>query len=113
MGLDSHHTLLREGLDDTGAEGDGLEKTERHDRHHHVKREVARLPTERDGRIAADDMRGDLEHRFTHHRIHLSRHDGRARLGIREADLPDPASGTRRQPAQIIGDLGQANGQSL
>ena len=78
-----------------------------------ISSKLAACPPNGDRDIVADDLRADHRHRFGNDRVHLPRHDGRARLGLRQIDLPQPTAGAGAQPANVVGDLHQAHGQGL
>ena len=91
----------------------GLQEVIGHHRQHHDQFKVGGLPPEGNRHIVADDLRAHHRHGFGNDRVHLARHDGGARLGLRQIDLPQPTAGARAQPANVVGDLHEAHGEGL
>ena len=79
-------------------------------RHRDIEFKKSTRPAPCDGGLVSSDSRGHHGHRLGHHRIHLSRHDRRARLGGGQQDFTNPAPRTGCQQADITGDLVQGNG---
>ena len=65
----------------------------------------------RDGRVEADDLRGDHGHRFRDHRIHLAGHDAAARLQRRQLELGEARERAAAHPAQVVRDFHQRDGE--
>ena len=68
---------------------------------------------ERDRRIVADDLARDLDGDLGDHRVHLARHDRRARLEVGEPDLAEAACGPEFIQRRSLRDLDQRNGDGL
>ena len=51
-----------------------------------------------------------LDEHFAHYRVDLAGHDGRARLGGRQAEFAEAGARPRPEQADVAGELGQARG---
>ena len=90
----------------TGCEEfDRLQHRVGHHGHHHVEFEIAVGSAPRDGDVVAEYAGGDHHHRLRDDRVDLPRHDGRAGLERRKADLTDAVARAGRQPSKIVDDL--------
>src|SRR5690606_41318250 len=98
---------------DVREQTDGLEEVVDLYRLEDVELEVALRAGEPDGGIVAQHLAAHHGERLRLSRIDLPRHDRAARLVLRDADLPQPAAGTARQPADVVGDLHESGGQHL
>ena len=67
----------------------------------------------RDRQVAADDAEADHVHDLGDDRVHLARHDRRARLLGRQVDLAQAAARARRQQPQVVADLRELDRQAL
>ena len=83
------------------------------DRQHHIELERAGLAGDRDGGVVADHLGGDHANRFRNHRVDLAGHDRTAWLKCRQFDFTQPRQGACIHPAEVVGDLHQADGESL
>ena len=99
------HALAREVASRRGQERRRLQDVVRRHREHHVQLEVAALTSDGDGRVVADDLRDHLNDRLRNDRIDLARHDGAARLHLRQHDFADARAGARAEPPDVVGDL--------
>lgn len=64
-----------------------------------------------DGGVVADDAGADHEDRLRNDRVDLAGHDRRARLQVGDVQLAQPGVGAGAHPAQVVVDLGEADGQ--
>ena len=93
-----------------GQQPDRLEHVAGHHRQHHVELEVAGGAAERDRGVVADHLRAHLHDGLGEHRVHLAGHDRRAGLQVGQEDLAEPGARSGAHPAQVVGDLDQADG---
>ena len=63
--------------------------------------------------VASLPMTWAHENRLGHHGVDLAGHDARPGLQVGQMDLAKPGPGSRTHPAQVVADLGQADGQDL
>ena len=56
---------------------------------------------------------GDLHHRLGDHGVHLAGHDRAAGLRLGERQLEDAAARAAAEPADVVGDLGERDGDRL
>ena len=111
LGVDA---LLGQVPGGAGEQVDRLEQVVGDHRHHHVEVEVRPQGVgPGDRRVVADDLRPDHHHRLGDDRVDLARHDRAARLELRDLDLADPAPGARGEPADVVGDVREADGHRL
>ena len=78
-----------------------------------VQLELAGLGRHGHRDVVADDLVADLVHDLGDHRVHLARHDRRARLHRRQLDLVEAAARSGREQAQIVADLRDLHGGAL
>ena len=109
VGGDARDASVREETADVGQQPDRLQDVARQHGQHDVQLEVAGRATEGDGGVVADDLGTDHAHRLGDHRVHLARHDRRARLQVGDVDLAQPGARTGAHPAQVVGDLEEAD----
>ena len=80
-----------------------------HHRHHDVQLKIAaRGAADRHAGVVADHARGQLHHRFAHHRIDFARHDRAARLATGQLDFVETTARTAAEPANVVGNVEQA-----
>ena len=102
--------LVGQVLGGVGQELDRLEQVVGDHRHHHVEVEVRPQGVgPGDRRVVADDLRGDHHHGLGDHRVDLAGHDRAARLELGDLDLADPAPRPRGEPADVVGDVREAD----
>ncbi len=79
----------------------------------HVQLEVALQPADRHGDVVAHHTRGDHGQRLGLRRIDLAGHDRAARLVLGQAELTEPRARAAAEQAEVVGDLGQADGEHV
>ena len=93
-----------------GQKLNGLQQVISDHGHHDVQFEVR---TQRIGpgnrSIVPNHLCRRHHHGLWNDRVHLARHDGTARLKLRNLDLPQAAARPRGQPANVVGDVGKAH----
>ena len=62
-------------------------------------------PADGDGDVVAHDLGGGHGDGLALRGVDLSRHDGGARLVLRQGQLPEAAAGTGGQESEVVGDL--------
>ncbi len=82
-----------------------MQRVPRDHRHHHVQLELPCLGGGADGGVAADHLVADLVHHLRDRRIHLARHDRRARLHRGQDDLRDPGARSAGEQPEVARDL--------
>src|SRR5215469_5887154 len=110
VGYDAMDTFVTENIDYICEQPDRLEKIMRHYRHHDVELEVSVCAGPGNGRVVPDHLGANQHHRFAHHRIHLARHDRTAGLYGGKLKFADPAARPASEPADIVCNLEQADG---
>ena len=83
------------------------------DRHEHVQFEIALRRGHAHGHVVGHHLHGDHRHRLALGRVDLSRHDGAARLVLRDEQLADAAARAGGQQAHVVGDLHQIRRERL
>ena len=78
-----------------------------HHRVEHVQLEMPAGAGERDGGVIAEHLRAHHRQRFALRRVHLARHDRRARLVFRQHQLAEARARAGAQEADVVGDLEQ------
>ena len=78
-------------------------------RHHDVEFKIAERAAEGDRGIVADNLRADLHEHLGHHRIHFAGHDRGAGLRRRQFDFAHAEARAGTEPADVVGDLDQAD----
>ena len=109
VGGDAVDTAVGEQPRHRGKQPDRLEQVAPEHRQHDVELEVPRGATPRHRGVVADDLGAGHERRLGDDRVHLPRHDRRARLEVRQVDLAQPRARARAHPAQVVGDLRQSD----
>ncbi len=79
---------------------------------HGVELEIALAATEGDGAVVPEYLDGDHHHRLALGRVDLARHDGGARLVVRQLQFAEAAARAGREPAHVVGDLHQRDGKA-
>src|ERR1700758_2507193 len=87
---------------------DGMYHTICQNRLIHVELEMPLAAGHRDRGVIAEHLATDTRHRFALRRVHLARHDRRARLILRQDQFTEAGTGARAQEANVVGDLEQA-----
>ena len=96
-----------------GQKRDRLQDVVGRHRHHGVQLEVTTLAGKRHRGVVAHHLGHHLDHRFRDHRVYLARHDGTARLHLRQSDLPQSRPRPRGDEPDVVGDLVQADGDGF
>ncbi len=105
VGLDPGYQVVGKTHDRVGKKPDGLEQAVYHHRFEHIEFKISLGPGKAHRDVIADDPCDHHGHGLALGGIHLSRHDGTSRFIGRDPDLPDPATGSAGQPADVVGDL--------
>ena len=71
----------------------------------HVELKVALAAAEGDGGVVAHHLRADHRERLALRRVDLARHDRRAWLILRQAQLAEATARAGAEEAQVVGDL--------
>ena len=90
-------------------EADRLEDVAADHRQHHVELEVARRTAPCHRGVVADDLGARHQGRLGNDGVHLARHDAAPRLEVGEVDLAEAGARAGSHPAQVVGDLRQAD----
>ena len=109
IGHDPVDAAIGQQSADSSQQPDRLQHVAGHHRQHHVQLEVAGGSGEGHGRVVADHLGADHGGGFAEDRVHLARHDRRARLQVGQRDLAEAGPRSRTHPAQVVGDLVQAH----
>src|SRR6476469_2821070 len=96
-----------------GQQGQRLQDVAADDGQHDVELEAAAGPRRRDGGVVADHLGTHHEGGLGHDRVDLAGHDARPRLQVGQADLAQARPRTGAHPAQVVADLGEADGDDL
>ena len=110
---DAVNALLTEGDHGVRQNLHLSEDSERNHRFHHVQFKLAGGGGEHHRGVEADREEGGLVRYFRDHRIHLARHDGRARLAHRQVDFGKTRTGAGGEQTHIVADLRQLHGEAL
>jgi hypothetical protein len=113
QGLEFLDAFVVKELRSVAQELDGIEKGVCEERHHGVELEVAACGCPSEGGVVADDARAGLEEALTDDRVHLARHDGATWLARWHSEFAESSVGSAGHPAEVVGDLGKGDGQSL
>ena len=113
VGLDPLDAALGEEPARGREELDRLEQVPGHERDLDVQLEVALHPADRDRRVVSDHLGRDLADDLGDDRVHLAGHDRRALLELGDEDLGQAGARARSHPADVVGDLGQRDGDGL
>lgn len=108
--------VLREHVAGAAEEGDAVEEVVDHHGHGDVEVEEgadAAEAAEGDGGVVADDGAADHDEGFTDDRVGFAGHDGRAWLDGGEDEFADAAAGAGAEPADVVGDLGEGDGDGF
>ena len=108
ISLQPGDAALRKHARTIGQNVDRLVQAVRHERQGDIQLEMSITAALDDGLGQALHIKAHLHQHFTHHRVHLAGHDGGTRLGGRKPQFAQAGARPRAQPAEVIGDLGQA-----
>lgn len=90
-----------------------VEEVADHDRLEHIQFELTVHAGDGGSNVVAHDLSANHGQGFTLGRVDLSRHDGRTRLVLREAELSKTATRTRSEITDILSNLEQRCGKSV
>ena len=113
IGFDAIDAFFAEDIGDIGEEAKRFENRVRKHGHHHIEFEISVGGGPSDGGVVADDFGADLHDTFTDHGVDLSWHDGATWLGFWESDFADSATWATAEPADIVGDFEEGNGDGF
>ncbi len=105
--LDAEDAFLRERHCSVGEEADRLEEVIGHHRVVDVQLEMALAAGEGDGGVIAHDMGAYLGQGLALGGVHLARHDGGARLVLRQGKFAKAGAGAGAKEADVVGDFEQ------
>ena len=111
VGLEALDGVLTESPTRIGQQTDRMKNVVDDHRFTDVELEIAPASGHGHGGVVPHHLDTDHDHGFALGGVDLSGHDARPRLVGREYELGQPRSGARPEPADIVGDLGEGDGQ--
>ena len=111
--LDAHDTVVRERVCTVSEQTNAREQVLCNHRLEDVQLKLAVRATDRHGHMVAHNLRGDHRQSLTLRRVHLARHDRRARLVLRQRQLTKTTAWTRAEVPNVVGNLHERHGHRV